>query len=367
MQQPFLGEKTGRRLRFLINFTYWAVWLALLLLGTRTAVRWLMPFVTAFVLASLLQKPLRFLETRFSFSHNFATAAVLVVTLSVIGGVLTLVCWRGGLFLIRFFGKEETLEMLQRLGSDFRHIITLLSEKAAHVLPTEFTDLLVGTAQKLEQTLYQSGAALLTSLSRWLMNFATGSLPGTLLAVVFFLPAAVFFTRDYNNIVRFIHRQIPPPQRPVAVAAKNALKDTFTGAAKAYFLLLPIVFVLLLIGFWLLKVSSPVLLALLAALIDIFPVLGVGTVLIPLGIFRLVAGNIGGGVGVFVLYGGITALRNVLQPKLFSKKIGLPPLITLLSMYAGWKAAGLLGLLFAPILTMVVLRLQKEGFLNIFK
>lgn len=367
MQQPFLGEKTGRRLRFLINFSYWVLWVALLVLGARAAVRWLMPFVTAFVLASLLQKPLRFLENRFSFSHTFATAVILVVTLSIIGGVVTLICWRGGLFLIGFFGKEETLEALQQLGSDLRHTITLLSEKAAHLLPKEFTALLVGTAQKLEQTLYQSGATLLSSVSRWLMTFATGSLPRTLLAVVFFVPAAVFFTRDYQGVTGFLKRQIPPPQLPLATAAKNAFRDTAQGAVKAYILLFPITFVLLLAGFLIAKVSSPVFLALFTALIDIFPVLGVGTVLIPLGVFRLLTGNVFGGVAILVLYGGITALRNVLQPRLFSKKIGLPPLITLVSMYAGWKAAGFLGLLFAPVLAMVVLRLQKEGYLNIFK
>jgi sporulation integral membrane protein YtvI len=367
MEQPFLGEKTRRRLQFLINFVFFALLIALLLLGGRMVIRFLMPFVTAFLLAFLLQKPIQFLKKKYRFTHPFAAGAVLSASLSLIGGGAIFCCWQIVLFLIRLLRKEETLFALQTLGSQIRQTIILLTEKTAAFLPAEFTDFITRAVEKAEQILYESGASLLSSLSGNVMGFLVGAFPRFLLATVFFTLSAVFFTRDFHKVISFFRRQIPEPQRPLVNAALAAVKDTVKGACKAYIYLFPITFFGSLLGFWTLKISSPFLLALVTAFIDILPVLGAGTILLPMGIFYLFTDHLFKGVGLLVLYGLLTALRNFLQPRLLSKQTGLPPLLTLLSMYGGWKAAGFLGLLSAPILTMVLLRLQKEGYLKIFK
>ncbi len=367
MEQPFLGEKTRRRLQFLVNFLFFALWVALFLLGGRMVVRFLMPFVSAFLLAFLLQKPLTFLKEKYHFTHPFATGTVLVTSLSLIGGGTVFCCWQIGLFLIRLLKKEETLFALQTLGTQLREAIVLITQKTAAFLPAEFTDFITRAVEKVEQVLYESGASLLSSFSGKVMDFVVGAFPRFLLATVFFTLSAVFFTRDFTKVTAFLKRQIPLPQQPLANAAILALKDTVKGACKAYLYLFPVTFFGSFAGFLILGVSSPFLLALLTAFIDILPVLGAGTVLIPLGVFYIFTDNLFKGIGLLIVYGLLTALRNFLQPRLLSKQTGLPPLLTLLSMYGGWKAAGFLGLLSAPILTMVLLRLQKEGFLKIFK
>jgi len=46
-----------------------------------------------------------------------------------------------------------------------------------------------------------------------------------------------------------------------------------------------------------------------------------------------------------VLYVIITVVRQLLEPKVVSKQIGIHPIITLIAMYTGYKAIGILGML----------------------
>ncbi len=361
-----LGDRTKRRLSFLINFTFWALWILLLLGAGRLIVRILLPFAAAYILAYALQRPMRWLETRFQFKHGFAATAVCLLTLAVIGGVLCVGCYQGGALLWRLLKQEQVLDALQNCFSELRHTVETLLARLSDVLPQDVTQSILPALASLEQTLLQSGGAALASLSRELLSFLTGALPRFLLASLFFVLSLLFFTRDYAQVCGFLFRQVPSPQRPLATAAVRALRETTVRTVRAYVLLGLVTFLQTAIGFVLLRLPYPLLWALFTALVDALPIFGVGAVLWPLSLYKFVLGDIGGAIGALVLYGVCTATHHLLQPRLVSKQIGLPPLLTLLSMYVGWRTAGLLGLLSFPILAMVMLRLQKEKHLRIF-
>ncbi len=367
MEQPFLGERTRRRFSFLINFLFWALWILLFLAAGRVLTRMLLPFVTAFLLAAVLQRPLYFLEKQFSFTHGFAAATVCITMLTLIGGVVAVGCWQGGVFLLRLLQQEQTLAVLQSAGSSIKDAVTAITGRLSAFLPEELSAAALEAVNSLEQTILEYSAGWLASLSGNVLSFVTGALPRFLLATLFFILALIFFTRDYAPVTAFLTRQIPAPQRPLAGAAVAALKETALSVGKAYLLLGLVTFGEMTVGFLLLKLPLPLLFAFLTAIVDALPILGVGTVLFPLALFRFLTGDIAGGIATLVLYAVATATRNFLQPRFISRETGLPPLLTLLTMYAGWRAAGFIGLLVAPILAMVVLRLQREGYLHIFR
>jgi predicted PurR-regulated permease PerM len=91
-------------------------------------------------------------------------------------------------------------------------------------------------------------------------------------------------------------------------------------------------FVELTVGFLLLKIKYAILVALLVALIDLLPVFGTGTVLLPWGFFELFMGSATKGVGILLLYFVVTIVRNFAEPKIIGKQIGINPLFTLISM-----------------------------------
>ena len=60
-------------------------------------------------------------------------------------------------------------------------------------------------------------------------------------------------------------------------------------------------------------------------------------------------GNVVVAVKVLILQGIISAVRQVIEPKILADNVGLDTLSTLISMYIGLKAIGVLGLFLGPI------------------
>ncbi|MBQ9313388.1 MAG: AI-2E family transporter [Clostridia bacterium] len=119
------------------------------------------------------------------------------------------------------------------------------------------------------------------------------------------------------------------------------------------------------------KIEYPFLLAVMIAIIDILPILGVGTVLNPWAIWQLVSGNYGFAIALFVTYIIIFAVRQFIEPRLVSKQFGVHPIITLFAMYAGFKVAGVFGLILGPIGLMILRcvfepQLEKGLFKDLF-
>ena len=57
---------------------------------------------------------------------------------------------------------------------------------------------------------------------------------------------------------------------------------------------------------------------------------------------------------LLILYFAVTVLRQILEPRLVGKSLGLHPLLTLLASYAGWRLFGFFGMLLGPILAMLI-------------
>lgn len=83
--------------------------------------------------------------------------------------------------------------------------------------------------------------------------------------------------------------------------------------------------------------------------------LGGGIVAIPIGIFMILTGNVWG--GVLVVAGHIiivTNIDNVLRPRLVPKEAKLDSALTLLSVFAGLKMFGFLGIVIGPVIMILI-------------
>jgi sporulation integral membrane protein YtvI len=132
---------------------------------------------------------------------------------------------------------------------------------------------------------------------------------------------------------------------------------------KALMILITLTFVELLIAFLFLDVDYPLLIALIGALIDALPILGISALLLPWAIYSAITGELGFGIALVVLYLIMTVVRQLVEPKVVSSNIGTHPFITLLCMYLGFKVVGIAGLLIGPILMIIF----KNVFSTMFK
>ena len=136
---------------------------------------------------------------------------------------------------------------------------------------------------------------------------------------------------------------------------------------KAQIYLIMITFGELVIGFIVIRVKYAGIIAAITALIDSLPVFGVGTVLIPWSIVSLVIGKTALGAELAVLYVVISVVRNIMEPKIIGKQVGLHPLVTLLAMVVGVSLFGAAGVFALPIGIAVAKQLDDNGVINIIK
>ncbi len=92
----------------------------------------------------------------------------------------------------------------------------------------------------------------------------------------------------------------------------------------------------------------------LLTVLSIIP-LGGGIVAIPIGIVMILTGNVAG--GLLVILGHIvivTNIDNVLRPQLVPKEAKLDSALTLLSVFAGLKMFGFLGIVVGPVIMILI-------------
>ena len=177
-----------------------------------------------------------------------------------------------------------------------------------------------------------------------------GRLPGILLFVCVTLIASVYFALDLEKINGAVLSLFPPKWADRLKRIKAGMMKTGFAYLRAYLLLMGLTFVMLLVAFWLAPIPYALLLSFLFALVDVLPVLGVGTMLVPWGLFCLLFGQTGRGVILLVLYAVILVVRQFAEPKIVGARLGIPPLMTLVYLYAGVVIFGFWGILLGPIL-----------------
>ena len=91
---------------FLVRTAYWAVWTALLWLGVRYLLRWLLPFILALGLAALVEPVIAWCRRRMGLKRGFTAAVVTIAVTAAILALAAVIVWQ----LIR-----QAAELLTRL------------------------------------------------------------------------------------------------------------------------------------------------------------------------------------------------------------------------------------------------------------
>ena len=92
-----------------------------------------------------------------------------------------------------------------------------------------------------------------------------------------------------------------------------------------------------------------VLWGILAGLLDALPFVGTGVVLVPIAVVQFFAGKFGRMVVCLILYVACLFLRELLEPKLIGKRVGVNPIFVLISLYAGIRLFGAWGIIKGPL------------------
>ncbi len=323
----------------------------------------LMPFLLACLLGVITRPLVLLFSERTKCSKRVSAVLVTLAALVLLGLLIFLLCNRlltEVQNLLAFLARDSADPdgEVARLIAFFRGFWARLPF-LSHLENIGFLKDIIGDPEEyllgqLQQALSGAANSLAGGVAALLRR-----LPGVLFFLLVTLIACFYVAVDYERVGEGVLCVLPRgvAQRVPEWRARAA--DTARRYLKAYLLLFLLTFAELTVGFLILGVGYPFLLAVLTALLDILPVLGVGTVLLPYALFSLAVGNMYRGVGLLILYAVITVVRQIAEPHLVGKSLGLHPLLLLISFYAGLRLFGATGLFLGPALALFL-----KGFLS---
>lgn len=158
--------------------------------------------------------------------------------------------------------------------------------------------------------------------------------------------ATFFMMEDYERIKQKI---LKSPFHHLFNNIIAKCKDTFFIYLKAQGFIMVMDGILCTLGYLLIQHPYPFVLGIITAIIDALPIMGAGFILIPYIFIFCLRGNFLKVLVLFLIYLGCIFIRQMTEPKMIGKKIGLHPLLTIFNMYIGVQLFGLFGFILGPI------------------
>lgn len=312
----------------------------------------LFPFIVAFLIVAMARPLINKLHRKTKIPKPvvsvFVLSMIILAGLAVIGVV-------GVITVNQIIDMSE--DLIASLSSEKGYITDLFDiiDSFEERIPFVSGFLKEGqTLSSLVSELVLDGAKNISvSLTSALGRFIS-ALPNIVVTVIVLVLSLYYFAKDYDKIGDRVFDFLPKRLGKVILIFKNDVLHVVTKYLKSYFILFILCFAELFSGFLIINQKNAFVLSLIISIVDILPILGAGTVLVPWGIVMLILGNYKLAIGLFVLAGVTYFSRQILEPKILSAQMNVHPLITLFAMFLGLKIAGFLGLIIAPIVAFII-------------
>lgn len=354
-----------KRLVFIINSVYFFIIGTITFLFIKYLLGILLPFILAFLISAISRKLILRIEESCKSIHFasvfFTVLLILILSLSIYG--------------VAFGITKELMELSKNVtSSSVTEFFNKLTQKTAAIfssfpqsgiLERIAKDILKGVGN-LDSALSSVATSALPSVISFLMRFIS-FFPSAVIFLCFMFISMFYISIDYDKICSFFKRQLPEKVLDTFDETKNVILSTAKELFKSYFLLTFITFLQLFTGFLIIGIDYALMLSAIISIIDLLPILGTGTVLIPWSAVCFIINDYRTGAGLIVLYAVITVFRQVVQPKIIGAGAGLSPLLSLISIFAGLKLLGFTGILIFPIIMATVIELNKKGFIRLYR
>lgn len=278
--------------------------------------------------------------------RSVCAVVILSAVIAVLGSGTFYICRRLLLEIGAALGEEES-GMIERLfaligRTRLASVMSYLGERYA------------------EEQVHTFVSALLSSLASVLgalLSRIVMSTPSALFSGVLSVIACYYLSVDFCRITAFVRGVLPRSVYAHVIRLKDGVLDVALECVKGYAILFLIIFTQTLIGLLILCPKYAWLWALFVAAVDVLPLLGAGSVLIPWGIISIISGDVLKGIGLIALFAVISIVRQIIEPFVLGKRMGLHPFASIAAMIVGFRLFGAPGIIIAPVVLAVVLRI----------
>ena len=328
--------------------TLWVLWRGAL---------FFMPFVIGWIIAMIGNPIVRYLERKLKIVRKAGSFLI-------VAGVLALIILGGYALISRLVTElsnfmKDAPQIMDGIQSQIEAVVSALIGKNS-ILPEPLRGELMKIASNLEEYVDQLVSYIGQPTVQAAGNFAR-SIPNAFVYTIITVLSSYFFIADSDHITAAVKAMVPQPVAHYAGIMRRNLKRAVSGYFAAQFKIMLVVAVILTVGFLILDVSYSGLWAILIALLDFLPVFGTGTVLLPWAVIMFFNRQFYTGVGLLIIYVVSQLVRQLIQPKLVGDSMGLPPLLTLLLLYIGFRFGGIGGMILAVPVGLMLIEIYKAG------
>jgi sporulation integral membrane protein YtvI len=308
---------------------------------------YLSPFFFGLIIALIMEPLIRLMLKRLQFKRWLAALICLLIFMTAAASL----------------GAWVVNTLIRQIGTFVESAPTYIEDIVyrADAWLTRFTDNLPDTMTipDLQDVLLSVVMGLFGDMVQDQAPRWAAAVPDFLINVILVLVSAYFFMADRERIFSAVAKNCPKGLAKHFNQTGKSFSKALKGYLRAQYILMSMVGIIGIIGLLIIQSPFALLLGLLLAVLDFLPIVGAGSVLIPWSLMSFVMGNPRQGVSLLIIYGIITVTRQVLQPKILGDQIGIHPLVSLMSIFIGFRLFGLLGLIIGPTLVMLLVAARQ--------
>jgi len=319
----------------------------------------LAPFILALVISAINEPVIKLMEKRLKIPRKFSALISLIITLCVVIAFL-------------LFGVVQIYNELMVLQSNVTNYINSISDEITQSF-TKFTEIYqnlpYGIPDEINKNLLSlipKINAIITSLIGYLIS-TISSIPKLTVFITISLLASYFISSDKKALVEFLAKQIPENWARNISGVKNSAFSAMFAYIKAQLFLVTLTFFEVSIGLLIIKSDYAITTGLIVAVSDLIPIFGTSIIMVPLIIWNVAVKNFQKAIGLVIIYYVGVIMRQILEPRIVGKNLGLHPLVTLVAMYVGLSLYGVLGMFIALIVIITLKSIQESGIMTIWK
>ena len=321
----------------LIKYAYYVMIITLVLIATYVLINWLIPLffscLLVLVLQPLLAKEIKLLKIKNKFLSN---CLIIFNYLFFIAMIIAMI----------IFCVIQIYTVLELLPDYLGNLYQQFSQNHYIIDATKYLDIIYSGSMSVVESVSSS---FITGLITFIMK-----IPSILFDLMFIIITSLFTLLDYPKIEQLVIKRYEMISLVI-----ETIKDVLSNLFKAYFIMMLITFTELFLGFKIIGLDQSMMLACIIAIFDFMPVLGIDMIMIPWIIINALTNKIPLALALLVIYMVVMITKNIMEPKLIAKNLGVSPVFSIVGMYLGMKLMGIMGLIMVPTLLMVMIQVIK--------
>ena len=306
----------------------------------------LLPFIIGYVLSKAVNPLADLLQRKLKIPRG--ATAILVIIVVICG--LVLLVYRGASTL-SFRIKDSLVN-----NPDFKDYFMAQYSLAINKLMTLYNSMPDVIQDALSGVVSGSGSA-----TGVVMDYATRfvkAMPNAFVGTIVCVLSFYFMVSDSATVTKLTNK-VFKIQFEKSSLVWAQIKKYHGGYVKAQLIIMSITAVVMSIWFIILGARYAIPIALGIALLDALPIFGSGLILWPWSIMSFLNGDVRMGICLILVYASVALTRHLTEPKLVSTSVGMNPLLTLMSMYIGYRTLSVGGLIAGPLIMLFIVSLYK--------